>query len=336
MEQPTSLTNDLWQTDTHHRSHWHLTLSPWHAKVSARTPKAVIYTFLQTMPVMNKRDFTYSISWNLLQILFGSVLSAVALKGIALEHKLIPGGLFGASSLLFYSFGSLSIAKWYVLLNIPMFMIAWRYISRRFLWYSLAAMITFTIAYSAIDVDLGIRNQLYAAVACGMLTGIGVGIVLRSLGSNGGLDVMAILLFQKFNIGIGKFYFIFNSILYIFSLIYLDIDLVIASIIMLSCTSFAMEYALALFNQRKVVFILSERSADISKKIQENLRIGGTFLNGYGAYSGKPKPVLLTVINNIQLKRLEETVFSIDTDALFIVENTFSVLGKSFSKRKIW
>jgi uncharacterized membrane-anchored protein YitT (DUF2179 family) len=217
-----------------------------------------------------------------------------------------------------------------------MFMIAWRGISRRFLWYSLTAMLVFTLAYYVIDLDLHIKNQLYAAVACGLLSGLGVGIVLRSLGSNGGLDVVAVWLFQKYNIGIGKVYFVFNFLLYLTSLIYLDIDLVIASIIMMFCTSMALEQTLSLFSQRKVVFILSDHLEDISQEIQTKLKIGGTLLNGNGVYSKVPRSVLMTVINNVQLKRLEEVVFTLDQNALFIVENTFTVLGKSFSKRKIY
>jgi uncharacterized membrane-anchored protein YitT (DUF2179 family) len=285
---------------------------------------------------MIQKDFTYSIRWNLLQIICGSVISAIALKGIALPHRFIPGGLFGASSLLFYTTGLFNIAGWYLLFNLPMFVIAWRGISRRFLWYSLTAMLVFTLAYSVVDLDLHIKNQLYAAVACGLLSGLGVGIVLRSLGSNGGLDVVAVWLFQKYNIGIGKVYFVFNSLLYLTSLVYLDIDLVIASIIMMFCASMALEQTLSLFSQRKVVFILSDHLEEIAQDIQEKLKIGGTFLNGNGVYSKVPKSVLMTVINNIQLKRLEEAVFTIDQNALFIVENTFTVLGKSFSKRKIY
>ena len=285
---------------------------------------------------MINKDFTYSISWNLLQIICGSILSAIALKGIALPHHFIPGGLFGASSLIYYTSGHLNISSWYLLLNVPMFIIAWRGISRRFLWYSLTAMLVFTAAYSLIGLDMHINNQIYAAVACGLLSGLGVGIVLRSLGSNGGLDVVAVWLYQRFSIGIGKFYFVFNSLLYLASLFYLDIDLVIASIIMMFCTSAAMEQTLSLFSQRKVVFIVSDYLETISREVREKLEIGGTLLNGNGAYSGDPKSVLMTVINNIQLKRLEEVVFTIDENALFIVDNTFSVLGKTFSKRKIY
>jgi len=42
----------------------------------------------------------------------------------------------------------------------------------------------------------------------------------------------------------------------------------------------------------------------------------------------------MTVVNNYQIKRLEEAVFNIDADAFFITENTFNVIGKGFSRRK--
>ncbi len=67
-----------------------------------------------------------------------------------------------------------------------------------------------------------------------------------------------------------------------------------------------------------------------------HLKIGTTMLPAVGAYHRQARTVLMVVINDIQLKRLEEIVFTADNHALFIVENTFNVLGSSFSKRKIY
>jgi len=63
---------------------------------------------------------------------------------------------------------------------------------------------------------------------------------------------------------------------------------------------------------------------------------GVTFLYGRGGYTGKRKKEMLTVVNNYQLKRLEETVFGIDSNAFFITESTFNVIGKGFSRRKVY
>ena len=197
-------------------------------------------------------------------------------------------------------------------------------------------MLFFIAIYAILDVDFQIHNQLYASVTCGALSGLGAGIVLRSLGSNGGLDVMGVLFYQKFNIGLGKFYFLFNAVLYAFSFLFFDNDLVIVSVIMLFCTSFAMEYALSMFDQRKVVLVISDKPKEISAMINQQFKMGSTLLSGTGGYSGTPKQIVLTVINNIQLKRLEEIVFTIDPASLFIAENTFSVIGSNVGRRKIY
>ncbi len=285
---------------------------------------------------MSKKKLAYSVGWNLILITVGSLINAAALKGIAAPHGFIPAGLFGVSVLIKTLSGTLGPGLWYMILNIPMFLLAWFFISRRFLWYSLYAMLLTGISYALMDVNFGIKNQLYAAVSCGALTGAGAGIVLRSFGSNGGLDVLGVILWQRFNIGLGKFYFIFNLVLFTFGFMFLDTDLVIASLILVFVSSLAVDYFLSMFSQRKMTMIISEHSQAIADEILQKLRIGATFLEGHGAYHRKEKKILLAIINNIQLKRLEEIVFTRDPHALFIVENTFSVIGSTFSRRKIY
>jgi uncharacterized membrane-anchored protein YitT (DUF2179 family) len=279
---------------------------------------------------------TYSIPWNIFLITAGSTIMALALKGVAFQHAFIPGGIFGVASLVYFASGLSRISIWFLLFNIPLFIIAWKFISKRFLLYSLYAMLFFTGIYAVLDVNFQIHDQLYAAITCGVLSGLGTGIVLRSLGSNGGLDVIGVLFYQKFNIGLGKFYFFFNLLLYAFSFVFFDKDLVIASIIMIFCASFTMDYALSMFSQRKVVLMISDKPKEISAMVNQQFRMGSTLLNGVGGYSGTPKQIVLTVINNIQLKRLEEIVFTIDPAALFIAENTFSVIGSNVGRRKIY
>ncbi len=285
---------------------------------------------------MLKKDFTYSVFWNCFLIIIGTLIYVIGLKGIADPHSFVPGGLFGLAFYLYYLTDWMNPGVIFALLNIPMFIIGKIFISGRFLAYSFLAMAVSSISYNLIPVNLGIVNQLYAAVTCGVLVGIGSGIALRSLGSNGGLDIISVILYQKFNIGVGKFFMGFNLVLYSFSFATMNTDLVIASIISVFVTSVCMDYALSMFNQRKMVLVVSEKPDCICKEIIDKLKIGSTFINGQGAYSGTEKKILMTIINNIQLKRLEEIVFTHDENALFIVDNTFSVIGSTFSKRKIY
>jgi uncharacterized membrane-anchored protein YitT (DUF2179 family) len=205
-----------------------------------------------------------------------------------------------------------------------------------FFWYSLYATIATTAAYELISIPMPLHNQIYAAVACGTMMGFGAGIVLRSLGSNGGLDVLAVYLFQRFNIGIGKAYLIFNVILFSFSLLELPLDIIIASLILVFISSTVVDQTLSMFNQRKVVFIISDSVEMISHDILHEMKQSCTFIKGQGAYLREDKNILMTMVNNILLKRLEEIAFRHDEKVLFIVENTFSVIGSSFSKRKVY
>ena len=83
-----------------------------------------------------KSKFVYSVFWNCALITVGSLIQALSLKGIATPHQFVPGGLFGVSSLLYYLTEFLNPGLLYLLLNIPMFVLGYIFISRRFLWYS--------------------------------------------------------------------------------------------------------------------------------------------------------------------------------------------------------
>ncbi|PLX94902.1 MAG: YitT family protein [Desulfuromonas sp.] len=283
-----------------------------------------------------KSKFVYSIFWNCGLIVIGSLVQAIALKAVAIPHQFVPGGLFGVGSLIYYLSDWLNPGFLYLLLNVPMFVLGYIFISRRFLGYSALAMGSISLFYQLIEFQIAISNQLYAALIFGVLLGVGAGMVLRSLGSNGGLDVIAVILNQKFNIGVGKVYLSFNVLLFSFSFLSLDNDLVIASMIAVFVCSVAVDYCLSLFNQRKLAFIISEKPEEIADQVMGDLKIGTTMLPAVGAYQKRNRTVLMVVINNLQLKRLEEIVFTADEYALFIVENTFSVLGSTFSRRKLY
>lgn len=281
-------------------------------------------------------DIAYSVWWNLLLITIGGLVVSIGVKSLAVPHELVPGGVFGLASLLYYITGKFNPGLIYLVLNIPLFLFAWFKVSRRFFLYSLYATIVTTLFYEFVTVPILVQNQLYAAIASGVISGFGAGLVLRSLGSNGGLDVIAVFLFQRFNMGIGRVYLGFNILLYCASLMRLQLDVIIASLIMVFVTAVIVDQTLSLFNQRKVVFIISTSADEISNNILAQLKQSATFLKGFGAYSRQAKNVLMTVVNNVQLKKLEEITFTHDENALFIVENTFSVIGSSFSRRKIY
>ncbi|MGD9079328.1 MAG: YitT family protein, partial [Desulfobacterales bacterium] len=97
---------------------------------------------------MLSRNFTTkqtsTILWNMLLISTGSVICAVAIKGILVPKQFLAGGVTGLALLGHYIFPSLPLGFVYFLLNIPLFVIGWMFVGRRFFWYSLAGMIIFS------------------------------------------------------------------------------------------------------------------------------------------------------------------------------------------------
>ena len=78
------------------------------------------------------RSRTFTISWNLLLILIGSFVFAIEVKGAALPHEFISGGMSGFCLLIYYATQWLSPGIWYFIINIPIFIVGWLFVSRRF------------------------------------------------------------------------------------------------------------------------------------------------------------------------------------------------------------
>ncbi len=283
-----------------------------------------------------KLHFGYSIPYNIFLLTFGSAIFGIGVKGIALPHSFISGGFSGLSLLVYYWTGLLTPGTIYFILNVPIFILGWRYVSRRFFGYSLYGMAVLTLAIDLIQLEIAIKDPMLAALAGGCLIGCGAGIMFHSLGSAGGNDVIAVILNQRFNIRIGTFFFLFNIGLFAFSFARLPVDLVLFSLAMSFVTSQVMEYVLNFSNQRKMVMIVSEHSRRIAPEILSRLGRGATLLEARGAYTGGRKEVVMAVIHSFQLKRLEELVFTIDAQAFVIIENTLNVIGKGFSRRKTY
>jgi len=279
---------------------------------------------------------TLTIPWNLFLISAGSFIFAIGVKAVAMPQEFISGGMSGLCLLIFYWTQWLSPGILYFIINVPIFIIGWLMISRRFFLYSIFGMLTLSWAIDQINFAIPVHDPMLAAIAGGAILGTGAGITLHSLGSSGGNDVIAVLLNQKFNIRMGTFFFGFNLILFGFSLGILDVDRVLYSLVMSFVTAQMLDYVLTFFNQRKIVFIISDASQQIAEAINDRLKRGGTFLYGRGTYTRKHRKIVMTVLNNFELKRLEEIVFDLDPNAFVIIERTFNVLGKGFSHRKIY
>jgi len=282
------------------------------------------------------RAMTFGVPWNLLLLTIGAFLIAFAVKSVAMPHGLLTGGMSGIALLCYYAFGGLTTGQWYFLLNLPVFVLGWVFVSRRFFFYSLYGMIISSVFIDVIPWQFTFNDIWLAVIISGGLLGAGVGVALRSLGSTGGADILAVICKEKFNMSMGSFELWFNMIGFLGGFIYLDAHIVLYSIAMTFVIAFSIEYVLGMFSERKMVMIISDHHEAVNAAILTDLDRGVTLLDGHGGYTGDPKKVVLTMISSMQLKEVEELVYNIDPDAFFIMGSGFHVQGQGFSSRKVY
>lgn len=279
------------------------------------------------------RKLTESVWWNLLWLTVGAFLMTVCIQSVAAPHNFLAGGVMGVALLLTYWAHGLPPLVWYLALCLPIYVVGWFFLGRRFLLYTVYGTLAINFFGYFVTFELHFSNDVYAALVGGVLNGAAAGIMLRTLGSSGGTDVFAILLKERWNIPIGQFNFLFNASLFLIGAFRLPADLIVASILMMFISSQTLEYVLGMFNRRKLVMVISSRGEEIGEAVLASERYGATMIRAKGAYSGTDREILLTVTNNVALKRLENLVYTIDPHALFIVENTFYVSGGQFTRQ---
>lgn len=283
----------------------------------------------------NARRYSDSLAWNLVLLLVGGFLYVLGYNSVAAHHGFVPGGSYGFAVVLERLLPVLRLEDWYFLINVPLFVIAWKGVSKRFFFLNFVTMACITMMTSYVQLDLGVQNELYAAIVSGAIMGAGCGMIFRTYGGGGGVDVLAVILNQRYGVRIGVFFFFINAAVMMSALSRYTLDKLIASMVMIFISSVVTEYVLSLFNQRKAVRIVTKKTDELLAIMVER-KYHATIFDGCGGYTKSPVSMIFTITDNIRLRSLEQIVFDNDPEAIFVVENTFSVFGGTFSKRKVY
>ncbi|MGL4722625.1 MAG: YitT family protein [Desulfovibrionaceae bacterium] len=270
--------------------------------------------------------------WNLLLLTIGSFFTVTSVKALSMPNKFVPSGVFGTSVVINTVFPLIPPSIFYGIFNLLIFTLAFYLFGKHFLLYSLYGASISTLFLQTIHFQIPINDPLLVSIAAGVLSGTGAGILLHSKGSDGGLTIIGIMLYERFNISIGRFFFLYNILLFALSAFIYPLDNILYSVIMLYTLSTTMTAVQTLFNQNKFVIIISNHSGAIADALIYKLGQGVTFLNGEGAYSRESRKIIITAIPGLLVKKLEAVVLKTDPSAFIVIENTFDVVGASFRK----
>jgi len=272
----------------------------------------------------------------LLLISSGSVLCAAAIKGILIPKQFLAGGVTGMALLIHYALPALPVGLVYFLLNIPLFAVGWMFVGRRFFVYSIAGVVIFSLVMFWPFPVFPIHDMILNALTAGIITGIGAGMILRSLGSAGGFDILSVILFKRFSLRPGNSVLVFNAMLLLSAVFYIQLEMVLYTLIHLYVSSHFVNFVVSGLSQRKAITVVSPKWQEIADVIMNRLQRGVTIVSGEGGFSGKEIKILYAVVTFSELSRFKEAIRKIDPQAFVVVNETLEVMGKRIGNQPHW
>lgn len=276
------------------------------------------------------------IIWNLFILTIGGIICAVAVNGILSPQHFLSSGFTGVALLIHYFFPSLSVGTVYLVLNIPMFIIGWSIVGRRFFIYSVVGMSIFSLALLAVHINIPIHDKILSALLAGIVNGVGSGIVLRSLGSAGGTDILSVILQKIFSIKLGTTVLVFNGVMLGIAAVILSLEGSLYTLVYLYVNTQVLNLVVMGLSKRKVVFIISDQWETLSEEILKKNRRGVTIIEGVGGYKREDKQILYSVIAFQDLPILKKMISKIDPDAFVVVMDTLEVMGARMGNQPHW
>ena len=264
-------------------------------------------------------------------VMAGGLIWSLAINGILIHHQFMSGGVSGFALVIHYLFRFLPVGLMVFLMNIPIFAVGWAMISGKFFALSLLGMLSFSFFLTVTTwLHIPIDNPILATIFAGVISGVGSGLVFRFGGSGGGTDIIAMVIHRYSSVRVGAVYFALNSVPLILGALLINLEAALYSIIYVYVSGSVMDRVLSGFNQRRSVFIISEKSSEIANEVLDKLHRGATFFKGEGAYTHTTMNVVYCVVSLFELSRLKDLISSIDPKAFIIINETMEVIGKGF------
>lgn len=244
--------------------------------------------------------------------------SGIAIIIKSLTEHIIPGG----------------VPLWLtnLLLNIPVFIVAYIKMGKRFIGRTLFGTVMLSAwLYILPVIDLAQGDMLLVALFGGVFSGAGMGMVLRANATTGGTDMVAALIQLKIrHYNVAQIMQILDGAIVIFGFFVFGLRPSLYAIVAIFVTTKVSDAILEGFKYSKAAYIITDKYEEVAKVLMEELDRGATGLKATGMYTGKDRCVLYCVVSKKQIVTLKEIVVNIDPKAFVIVSDVREVLGEGF------
>ena len=275
--------------------------------------------------------------------IIGSVLYAIGINLFITPIGLYTGGLIGLCQLIrtfLLSVLNINIGNFdlvgllYLILNMPILVLAFKSIGKKFFIKTIITVITMTLSLSFITIDKPIFEDMLTSCLIGsIIAGVGTGLILISASSGGGLDVLGVYFTKKYrNMSFGKVNMFVNGFIFLLCFLSFPVEIVVYSVISIVFYSIVVDKMHQQNISVKALIFTKAETKPIESHIFNELERGITYWDGKGAFTNDATKVLCVCLSKYEVDRLKTIVKTYDKDAFFIFEERVKVEG-NFTKK---
>ena len=274
---------------------------------------------------------------SLFLLVVGNALYALTVKLFLLPANLMSCGTTGIALVVNHLTG-LEISVFIFLFNVAMMLLGWWILGRQFAMTTVFSSLFYPIALRVLDRWLGdvavTENILLNVVFSGLGLGLSLGMVIRGGASTGGMDIPPLVLKKLFRVPVSASLWAFDFTILLLQMFYHPLEDLLYGILLIITISTALNKVLLMGTSKTEVKIVSEKSELIRDAILSKVDRGVTVLHGEGGYLHKSTEVIMSIVSDHEMPKIERLARDIDPDCFMIVSHVTEVWGRGFTYGK--
>ncbi len=274
---------------------------------------------------------------NIAGVFIGNTLYALAVLLFIVPNGLITGGSTGLSIGAFHLFG-IPMTLFLSVFNIMMFLLGFFVLGKTFAFTTLVSTFYYPLILNVFENTIGYTQMttdpLLAALLGGVMIGSAIGLVIKCNASTGGMDIPPLIINKKTGIPVSVSMYAFDFLILLVQIFYTNREMVLYGIVLVATYTIILDKVLVVGKAQTEVMIVSKEYERINEMIIHELDRGTTMLKSISGYMKNEYPVIMTVISNRELPRLNQQVLNIDEHAFMIVSKVNEVKGRGFTFKK--
>ena len=271
----------------------------------------------------------------MLMLIIGALITAAGLELFLIPNNVIDGGVVGLS-IMSHTITGMTLGTFLVIYNIPFIYMGYKQIGKSFALSTIFAIVMLSVWTGVLhSVPPVTSDPFLAAIFGGVVTGLGVGIVMRTGGSFDGTEIVAIILDARTQFSVGEVVMFINLFILSSAGLLYGWDKAMYSLFAYFVIAKMIDVVLKGLDESYAVMIVTNEHEEMTEALNERLGRGVTLLHGAGGYTGEAKEVLYCVVTRLELDKLKEIVLDKDERAFVTINAVHDIVGGRFKKKAI-